>query len=198
MIVETHKLPISPIVLVVGILISCTLGHAEESYKLGQIKDFYALFPNGPPSTTSGHYEYNSGGVPLLGVVMRSPADPPPLDNTPVNFRTCSNATMEVEFKLLKAVARKCQPIKKPGDPVFAVVPFIKADSKPGNPMVNFQGQIVDLTKLPTSYTEAVAKAKPGDWVGYAFTDENGSKRAVFLANESPAMPKAAPAVPPQ
>lgn len=183
---ETHKLSISSTVLVVGILISCNLGHAQESYKPSQIKDFYALFAKEPTTANGGHYEYNSGGVPLLGLVMRSSDDPPPSDDTPVSFRTCSNTTLEVQFGQLRRVDKKCQPIKKPKD-LFAVdtlAPLIKTESKPNNPMVKFQSQIIDLTKLPASYTDAVAKAKPGDWVGYAFTDKDGSKRAVFLASE--------------
>src|SRR5262249_24835930 len=126
MIVETHKLPISLTVLAFGILISCNLGHAEEA----QVAvDFSAIFSK-DPSITSGHYEYSSGGVPLLGILIRLPDDPSPSDDTHVNFRTCSNKMIEVVFKLLKPVPRKCQPIKKPGD-IFTgqtLAPLIKAE----------------------------------------------------------------------
>lgn len=179
---ETHKLPIPASVLILGILISCNLGLAEEAPWISQIKEFYDLFPQYQPGITSGHYEYNSRGVPLLGLVIRSQDDPPPSESTTVNFQTCSNKTIEVEFKLLKPVARKCS-IKNPGDPV-RLTPLIKTESEPNKPMVKFQGQTVDLTKLPNNYKKAVAKAKPGDRVGYAFTDQHGSKRAVFLTGE--------------
>jgi hypothetical protein len=182
MIVETHKLPISLTVLAFGILISCNLGHAEES-QIAQQRDFYALFPNEPPSTTSGHYEYSSAGVPLLGIVIRWPDDATPSDDTRVNFRTCSNKMIEVVFKLLKPVARKCQPIKRPGDIFTAetLAPLTKAESKPSELVIKYQGQRIDLTKVPKTYTHGVVQAKPGDWVGYAFTGKDGSKRAIFV-----------------
>jgi hypothetical protein len=187
MIMETHKLPISLTVLAFGILISCNLSHAEESHKAKQ-RDFYALFPKEPPSTTSGHYEYSSGGVPLLGLLIRMPDDATPSDDALVNFRTCSNKTIEVVFKLLKPVARKCQPRKNPGD-IFAaetLAPLTKAESEPGNPMIKYQGQLIDLTKVPKTYTYGVENAKPGDWVGYAVTVKDGSKRAIFFSPRRP------------
>jgi hypothetical protein len=48
---------------------------------------------------------------------------------------------------------------------------------------VSFQGKIIDLTKVPAAanYTEPVANANPGAWVGYVFTGEDGNKSAVIL-----------------
>jgi hypothetical protein len=42
--------------------------------------------------------------------------------------------------------------------------------------MVKSEDKTIDLSALPTSYKEPISKAKPGEWVGYTFTDGEGKK----------------------
>lgn len=162
---ETHNLPISLFALVVGLLISCKTGHAQD------FSSFIARI-----TKAEGHYEYNEDGVPVLGLITAV------LSPTRVKFTFCSNKTMEVDRKQLKSSPRKCEQ-RKPDDIWTAVVPLIKTKSDATSTMVTFQGKNIDLTKVPgaANYTETVAKAKPGDWVGYVFTAEDGSKSAAIL-----------------
>jgi hypothetical protein len=57
---KIHKLPIQLIALIIGVLISCTLGHAEDASSFAKV------------ITVDGHYEYNKDGVPILGIVTAS------------------------------------------------------------------------------------------------------------------------------
>src|SRR5262245_21427387 len=85
-IMETHNLPISLFALVVGLLISCKIGHAQD------FSSFIARI-----TKAEGHYEYNEDGVPVLGLITAV------LSPTRVKFTFCSNKTMEVDRKQLKS-----------------------------------------------------------------------------------------------
>jgi hypothetical protein len=166
---KTHNLPILVAALIVWILISCKIGDAQDT------SAFIAKF-----TKVDGHYEYNQDGVPVLGLITAV------LSPTRVKYTVCSNKTIEVERKELKLSPRKCEQ-RKPDDIWTALVPLIKTKSDATNTIVTFHGRNIDLTKLPAAanYIETVSKAKPGDWVGYVFTAEDGSKSAAIL--DSPA-----------
>lgn len=133
----------------------------------------------------TGHYEYNIDGVPLLGIVTLI------LPNNKVKFTTCSNKTLELDFKELNASPATCPPPKKENGPWTAyskeLVPLIKADADPKGASgfhVMFQNEKLDLLNLPTAYKGHLAKAKVGDRVGFAFTDDDGKKSIAVIVTD--------------
>jgi hypothetical protein len=169
MIMKTHTLLISLSALIVGVLISCKLVHAQD------VSSLFVKF-----TKVDGHYEYNKDGVPVLGLITNV------LSETRVKFTFCSNETIEVERKQLKLSPRKCE--QRKNDDIWTtqsktLVPLIKAKSNGTSAMVTFQGTSIDLTKqqAAANYTEPVLKAKPGDFVGYVFTGEDGRKSAAIF-----------------
>ena len=89
---------------------------------------------------------------------------------------------MEVERSQLKPSLKKCDQ-RKPDDIWPGLVPLIKTSSHGTSMMVTLQGKNIDLAKVPAAavYAASVEKAKPGEWVGYVFTAEDGTKSAVIL-----------------
>ncbi len=126
-----------------------------------------------------GHYEYNKDGVPLLGLVTAR------LNNDRVKFTMCNNTTVEVALRELKTSAAKCPgKMRDPGPWTTAsktIIPLIKTESSPTTMMVKFEGKNLDLSSLPVSYKETIVNAKAGDWVGFAFTGEDGKKSIGIL-----------------
>lgn len=163
------KLPFSVGVLIVGMSAFCNVGHAQDISVIGFVKVYKA----------DGHYEYNKDGVPVLGLVTAR------LNNDRVKFTMCNNATVEVAFRELTSSAAKCPgKMKDPGPWTTAsktIIPLIKAQSGPTTMMVKFEGMNIDLSGLPVSYKDTILKAKTGDWVGFAFTGEDGKKSLGIL-----------------
>jgi hypothetical protein len=126
-----------------------------------------------------GHYEYNSDGVPLLGIVTER------LAKDRVKFTMCNNATIEVDFKKLKNSNARCSGKRRDDGPWTtaskAIVPLIKAESGPTMTVIKFEGKNVDLSSLPLLEKDIISRAKAGDWVGYAFTSEDGKKSMAIL-----------------
>lgn len=134
----------------------------------------------------TGHYEYNIDGVPLLGIVTLN------LPNNKVKFTTCNNKTLELDFKELNATTATCPPPKKDYGPSWTafskeIVPLFKADADPKGASgfhVMFQNAKLDLLMLPTDYKGHLAKAKVGDRVGFAFTDDDGKKSIAVIVTD--------------
>ena len=163
---KTHKLAILLSIALLGVFIPFNLVHAQ---------DIAAIFAKA--FKVDGHWEYNEDGVPILGLIIKV------INPSRVEFKFCSNKTKEIDRAQLTQSTRKCEPPKKPDDIWTGLVPLIKTKSDERGATVTFQGKNIDLTKLPgmANYTATVTKAKPGDWVGYVFTAEDGSKSAAIL-----------------
>ena len=58
-------------------------------------------------------------------------------------------------------------------------------ESSPETVIVKFEGKNIDLSNLPANYKDPVAKAKVGDWVGYAYTGEDGERLLGILTPSS-------------
>ena len=158
--------------LIAGIFLSFGVCSAEDITVAGFDRVYKA----------EGVYEYNKDGVPILGLVTARVG----LDR--VKFTMCNNVTMEVEFKQLKASGAKCPgKTKDPGPWTWAsksIFPIVKA-SGTMSAMVTFQGKDIDLSGLPGTYKDSILKAKAGDFVGYAFT-EDGKKSLGLLTPSAP------------
>jgi hypothetical protein len=129
----------------------------------------------------AGLYEYNSDGVPLLGFVTQGTNSGWKMDNDKVNFTTCNNTTIEVDFNKLKATSAACPPPKKDPGPWTAnsndIVPVLKAAGMvPSELQVVFAKERLTIFELPTDLKGYLMNAKVGQQVGFAFTDVDGKK----------------------
>ncbi len=153
--------------IIVAFVFSCSVGHAEDITVAGFDRVYKA----------EGFYEYNKDGVPILGLVSAR------VSNDRVKFTMCNNTTMEVDPKQLKSSGAKCPgTTKDPGPWTWAsksIQPVVKVASGTTTAMVNFQGKDIDLSGLPGSYKDWLSKAKAGDWVGYAFTEDGKKSLAI-------------------
>jgi hypothetical protein len=166
----SHKLSVSSITLLVGLVGFCKLAQSQSV-------SFSEVFAN---FSVSDHYEFNDGGVPRLGLITAAGITPPSCipPTTQISFKFCGGMTREVDCKQLTRSARRCPPPPKDDDPWRgALSPLIKDDSK----TVRYRGKPIEVGTLPTPAKDTLSKAKPGDWVGYGFTAKDGSKQAVFF-----------------
>jgi hypothetical protein len=127
--------------------------------------------------TADAYYEYNGDGVPVLGLVTGQ------LAGDRVKFTTCTDVTVEVEFKRLRKSEATCSTRgREPGpwaENGSGIVPLVKASASSPT-VVRLKKQSIDLWSVP-GVREALTGAKAGDLVGYAFTEESGGKSLVIL-----------------
>jgi hypothetical protein len=139
----------------------------------------------------AGLYEYSRDGVPLLGFVTQKMNNGKKMDNGMVNFTTCGNKTMELDFKELKATPAACPPPKKDPGPWTArsndIVPVLKAEAGAKGAsefQVVFARERLNLLELPPDFKGYLMKAKVGDQVGFAFTDVDGKKSIAMVVKD--------------
>jgi hypothetical protein len=125
-----------------------------------------------------GYYEYNSDGVPLIGIIATR------MDNNRVKFVTCNNRSLELDFNRLKLSKARC-PAERRHPGIWSVdankiAPVFKVGNNPTPMKVRFDGKIHQIG-LPDSYKGPVSIARPDGLIGYAFKDSDGKKSLMIL-----------------
>jgi len=135
-------------------------------------------------SIEAAHYEFDSGGVPLVGLITAAVA----ADR--VKFTTCTNKTIEVDRNRLTKSKANC--FRKPKDPgpwtaqSNSIYPIVRAGSG-ATPWVALDGRNVSLENLVSARSyKYLSAAKVGEVVGVAFTTEDGRKAIAILSEPTP------------
>lgn len=131
------------------------------------------------------YYEYNSDGVPVLGLVTNR------TNKNLWKFTMCNNTTLDVDPKQLHKSEATCPRQRRSIGPWTAksktISPLIiKTGTDSTNPIVEFDGKKINIQSMPIDYKKTIARAKDGDLFGVAFTGEDGKKSIVILTDEQP------------
>lgn len=131
------------------------------------------------------YYEYNTDGVPVLGLVTNR------TDKNRWKFTMCNNTTLDVDPKQLHKSEATCPTKRKVIGPWTAasktISPLIiRTGMDPTNAIIEFDGKKINLQSMPIDYRKAVSRAKNGDLLGVAFTGEDGKKSIAILTDEYP------------
>lgn len=151
------------------------IGHAQDTATLGT--EIIKVYKG------EGYYEYNTDGVPLIGVIATR------MDNNRVKFTTCSNRTLELDLNQLKRSKAECPADRKHGG-IWTVnanniAPVFKVGDNPTPTKVRFDGKIQHFG-VPDEYKQSISSAKSGGLIGYAFTDNDGKKSLMIFKSGEP------------
>jgi hypothetical protein len=170
-----HKRIFSQLPFGVLVCMMFSVSHAQDTATLGtEVVKVYQ---------GEGYYEYNSDGVPLIGVIATR------MNNNRVKFTTCTNRTLELDFDRLKLSKAKC-PAGRRHQGIWSVdanemAPVFKVGNGPTPMKVRFDGKIQQID-LPDAYKGRVSPVKPDGLIGYAFKDSDGKKSLMILLLSEP------------